>query len=195
MSVEIRSGHALDLIGGIEPKSLELLATDPPYAFGGRGAEHALAATVAVVLREASYRLRPGGWAVIFSASSWRSTSYMIDATRGLLEPIRTGTWAKPKARSKVRTPGWAWASVNVLVLRRPGRRVSGKPSASLDYIVEEPLVNGRRAELPPAVASWAVGPFAEGGGRMLDPFAGSGALCRAASDAGMEALGFELSP
>lgn len=188
-------GHALDLIAGVD--TLDLLATDPPYALGGDGAEHAVSAVVATVLREAGQRLRRGGWAVIFAASSWRSSYYMVEALRGVLEPVRWGTWAKPAARSRVRTPGWAWATVNVLVMRRPGRSgdVVGAPSDLLDYIVEEPVTNGRRAQLPARVASWAIAPYVLAGGRMLDPFAGSMALPRAAADAGMAALGFEVEP
>jgi hypothetical protein len=174
---------------------IDLLATDPPYAFSGEGAEHAISATVANVLRESAYRLRKGGWAVIFAASSWRSTVYMIESVRGILEPVRLGTWAKPAARTKVRTPGWAWASVNVIVLRRPGAPGLGEPSALLDYIVEPPVIAGRRAQLPETVAKWAVTPFAVPGGTMLDPFAGSGALCYAAAGAGMRAIGYEFDP
>ena len=55
--------------------------------------------------------------------------------------------------------------------------------------------MNGRRAEMPPDVARWAVAPFAVKGGVMLDPFAGSTVLCEAAEEAGMRAVGFDLSP
>ena len=189
-AVRLIRGHSLDLI--MECPEIDLLATDPPYAFSGEGAEHALSATVANVLRESAYRLRKGGWAVIFAAASWRSTYYMIESTRGILEPVRIGTWAKPAARTKVRTPGWAWASVNVIVLRRPGAPGIGQPSPLLDYIVEPPEMSGRRAQLPSRVARWAVDPFAVPGGVMLDPFCGSGALCRAAAAAGMLATGFD---
>lgn len=188
---EIVYGHALDLIESVG--TIDLLATDPPYAMGGDGAEHATGAVVATVLREAGKRLRKGGWAVVFSASSWRSTYYMVEAVRNVLEPVRIGTWVKPVARSKVRTPGWAWASVNVIAFRRPGAPGIGVPSDLLDYIVAAPLIVGRRAQLPPEVADWAVAPFAVPDGLMLDPFAGSGALCDAASRAGMDSLGFEI--
>lgn len=191
MTVEIRRGHALDLIEAID--QIDLLCTDPPYAMGGEGAEHAVSATVATVLRESGRRLRRGGWAVVFCASSWRSTAYMVEAVRGVLEPVRFGTWAKPVARTKVRTPGWAWASVNVLVMRRPGESGLGEPSELLDYIIEPPLIVGRRACLPDRVAQWAVGPFAVPGGVALDPFTGTGALCAAANAAGMRAVGFEI--
>lgn len=194
--MKIIEGHALDLLES-DPflvTGVDLLVTDPPYAFGGAGGEHALSATVATVLRESARRMSPGAWAVIFAASSWRSTAYMIEATRGILEPVRFGTWAKPAARSRVRTPGWAWATVNVIVMRRPGT-ARGNPSTELDYIVEPPLTVGRRAQLPSAVARWAVTPFITEGGLAFDPFAGTGALLQAAEDAGMDGLGFELSP
>lgn len=190
--LEVEYGHALDLIAGCPP--LDLIATDPPYAFGGAGGEHALSATVATALREAAHRLKRGHWCVVFAASSWRSTSYMIEACRGVLEPVRFGTWTKPTARTKVRTAGWAWSSVTVIVLRKGPKNAVGEPSALLDHINAEPLVIGRRAELPPAVARWAVEPFAVPGGVMLDPFSGSGALCKAAATAGMHAIGYELA-
>lgn len=190
-TVEIRRGHSLDLIEAVG--EYDLLCTDPPYAMGGEGAEHAIGATVATVLRESGRRLRRGGWAVVFAAASWRSTAYMVESVRGVLEPIRFGTWVKPAARTKVRTPGWSWASVNVIVFRRPGKPGIGAPSDLLDYIVAPPAIVGRRACLPPEVARWAVSPFALPGGTALDPFAGSGALLAAASEAGMRAIGFEI--
>jgi hypothetical protein len=191
-AVTIELGHALDLIETVD--RIDLLATDPPYAFGGAGGEHALSATVATVLRESARRVNRGGWAIVFCASSWRSTAYMIEATRGLLEPVRFGTWTKPAARSKVQTAGWAWASVNVIVMRRPGGSAGrGTPSVLLDHISAAPVIVGRRAQLPDAVATWAVTPFATSGGMMVDPFAGSGALCRAAELAGMRARGFDI--
>lgn len=187
-------GHALDLIDSIDKNSVDLLATDPPYAFGGSGAEHALSATVATVLRELAYRMKRGAWAVVFCASSWRSTYYMVEAVRGLLEPVRIGTWAKPVVQTKVRTPGWAWATVNVVVMRRPGGDRSLAPDEAIpDFIVEPVVRKGRRAELPPAVARWAVQPYTLPGGYMLDPFAGSGVLLNAAAEAGMQAVGFEI--
>lgn len=192
MSWQIVQGDAVDLLAEWTLARPSLIATDPPYAFSGEGAEHALSATVAVALRESARLLRPGGWMVVFAASSWRSTAYMVEATRGLLTPVRIATWVKPKPRSKVRTPGWAWASVNVIALRK-GKSTIGVPTDAPDWIEAEPMIEGRRAQLPDPVAEWAVSPFAEGGGVMLDPFAGSGALCRAASGRGMTAVGFEV--
>ncbi len=184
-------GHALDLLD-LEQGVFDLVATDPPYAFSGSGLEHSLSATVATALRESARKLKPGGWLVVFCASSWRSTVYMVESLRGVLEPVRFGFWGKPAARTKARTPGWAWATVHVMAFRRGKSMLS--PSADLDHIVCPPVMNGRRAQLPDAVADWAVKPFAVAGGRMLDPFGGSGALCKAAERHGMDAVAYEIS-
>jgi len=183
-------GDALDLIETID-RPIDLLVSDPPYAFGGSGAEHAISATVAIVLRESAKKVRRGGWAVIFAASSWRSTSYMVESVRGIMEPVRIATWAKPNATTKTRTPGWRWSTVNVIAFRK-GKSADLLPSPRLDYIEADPVKNGRRAELPQSVARWAVEPFAVGGGLALDPFAGSGTLVTAAVGFGMDAIGFE---
>ena len=189
----IIKGDSLDLLLS-RLETYDLIVTDPPYAFSGSGAEHQLSATVAIVLREAAARLEKGSWMVVFAASSWRSTQYVVDSVRGILEPIRIGHWNKPVSRSKARTPGWAWASVNVIALRK-GKAKPTTPSPLLDHITCPPLTVGRRAELPPEVASWAVEPFVVPGGLFLDPFAGSGALVRAAEQAQMTGLGFDVAP
>jgi DNA modification methylase len=186
----ITQGDALDLISSFEEKPF-LIATDPPYAFGADAKEHALSATVAVVLREAAKRLQRGGWMLTMSASSWRSMAYMVESVRGIVEPVRVATWTKPEARSKTRTPGWLWASVSVIAFRK-GKSEDLISSNLLDHIEAPIVTDGRRAQLPPAVADWVVQPYAKAGALMLDPFAGSGALCLAAERAGMRAIGFE---
>lgn len=190
----IIKGDSLNLILG-ETEAPDLIVTDPPYAFGGSGDEHALSATVAVVLREAATRLRKGRWMLVMCASSWRSTAYMVEAVRGIADPVRVATWCKPAARTKAATVGWKWASVNVVAFRKG--KAEGDPYASdvLDHITAAPIINGRRAELPPEVALWMVRPFAVPGGLLIDPFAGSGAILRAAEACGMRAIGYEKSP
>jgi hypothetical protein len=93
-----------------------------------------------------------------------------------------------------VETTGWKWASVNVIAFRK-GKAIDDCAASDLDHITEAPVMNGRRAELPSRVADWMVRPFAVAGGVMIDPFAGSGALVRAAADCGMDAVGYEKNP
>lgn len=189
----VRFGDSLDLILA-ETETPDLIVTDPPYAFGGSGSEHALSATVAVVLRESAARLSKGRWMLVMCAASWRSTAYMVEAVRGIVEPVRVATWCKPAARTKAQTVGWRWASVNVVAFRKG--KAEGAPGLcdDLDHILAAPVINGRRAELPAEVADWMVRPFSVSGGLLLDPFAGSGAILKAAERHGMRALGYEQS-
>lgn len=184
-------GDALDLLS-LDGNQYDLIATDPPYAFGNSGIdEHEITAAVAVVLRESAVRLKKGRWMLVMCAASWRSTTYMAEAVRGVVQPVRIATWCKPQARTKVATEGWKWASVNVIAFRK-GKAEDLASSSVLDHITAAPLMNGRRAELPPEVAKWMVEPYSVPGGLFLDPFAGSGALVRAATECGMTAVGFE---
>lgn len=186
---------ALETLLSWQGERFDLIATDPPYAFSGRGAEHEMTATVAVVLRESAQLLKPGRWMLVMCASSWRSTAYMVEALRGVLAPVRIGTWCKPIARTKTRTAGWAWASVNVVAFRSGKNGEDVGVSDILDHITAAPVTVGRRAQLPPEVADWLVAPFAVRGGRLLDPFAGSAEILRAGERAGMESCGIEISP
>ncbi len=186
-------GDSLELLLA-ETIKPDLIVTDPPYAFGGSGGEHALSATVAIVLREAATRLAKGRWMLVMCASSWRSTSYMVESVRGIVEPVRIATWCKPAAKTKVETTGWKWASVNVVAFRK-GKAIDDCAASDLDHILAAPLIKGRRAELPPEVAQWMVKPFAVPGGNFLDPFAGSGAIVKAAAECGMRARGYERDP
>lgn len=190
-STSIIRGDALELLESVDLEPLDLVVTDPPYAFGGSGDEHELSATVAVVLRETARRLKKGRWMLVMCASSWRSTSYMVDALRGVVQPVRIARWNKPVARTKARTTGWKWAGVNVVAFRK-GTSLEYEDCAELDHITAAPVTNGRRAELPREVADWMVKPFAVPGGAFLDPFAGSGVIVEAAANVGMRAVGFE---
>lgn len=188
--MQLIKGDALDLIQS-ERGTFDLIVTDPPYAFGGNGDEHAISATVAVVLREAAIRLNRGRWMIIMCASSWRSMSYMVESVRGIVEPVRVATWCKPESRTKVSTSGWSWASVSAIAFRK-GKAIDSEGAGILDHVTAAVVRNGRRAELPSEVARWAVTPYAVPGGRFLDPFAGSGALPIAAAEIGMQAIGYE---
>lgn len=186
----ILQGDALDLVEALE-EAPDLVVTDPPYAFGGSGDEHAISATVAVVLRESAQRLKKGHFMLVMCAASWRSQAYMVEAVRKVVEPVRVATWTKPCARTKVQTTGWQWASVKVILFRK-GKAADPAAATQLDHMMAPPVINGRRAELPPEVADWMVAPYAVPGGLLLDPFAGSGAILKAGERAGMRTLGFE---
>lgn len=159
MSWTVHRGDAVELI---EPySSLDLVVTDPPYAFGGSGQEHAVTATVAIVLRECAYRLKRGSWMVVFCASSWRSISYMVEAVKGTgVAPVRIGSWVKPISKTKVKTVGWSWSTVAAVAMRKgPKNRgdLSVDPESALDWIESEVVQAG---VAPSFRALFVIGPF-----------------------------------
>lgn len=192
MSAVMLAGDALDLSTTML-ETPDIIVTDPPYALRGDGDEHAISATVAIVLRETSSRLKRGGWMLVMCASSWRSQAYMVESVRGIVEPVRTLTWCKPSARTKAKTSGPAFASVQVIAFKKGKSAV--EPADILDHITAPPVTNGRRAELPPDVADWVVRAYGRPGDLLLDPFAGSGAILQAAERAGLRAIGFDKRP
>lgn len=194
--MRVIQGHAVDAVRHLRDANerFDLLATDPPYAFGGDGKEHELTAVVGIALREAAQLVRTGGWVLVMCAASHRSEQYMRDALRGIAQPVRRGTWVKPQSRTKVKTAGWQWASVSVLAFRR-GKSSLSSPAEVLDWIEHPPQAKARRAAIPTAVADWMVAPFVTDGGAMLDCFSGSGALPLAAERAGMVATGIDIEP
>ena len=188
-------GDALDLLNTID--KIDLVCTDPPYAFGGSGDEHAISATVAIVLRETAKKLKQGSWFIVFSASSWRSISYMVESVRSILMPVRIATWTKPETKTKVRTIGWSWNSVSVIAMRKGPKNRSDLPDPSQlpDHKTAPIVTKERRAQLPIEIAEWAILPFIIQKGIFLDPFSGSGTLPHTAERLGMLAYGFEKNP
>jgi len=190
---EMWPGDALAHLGNMQ-EPYDVVITDPPYAFGGEGDEHAISATVAIVLREAARRLSTGGWFVIMCAASLRSEDYMRESIRGLgLTPVRRLAWVKPKTRTKVKAAGWQWASVSVLVYRK-GKADRLDEVDDFDWIEHEIVTKGRRAQLPDKVADWMVAPFSDAS-MVLDPFSGSGAVLAACKRLGVASVGFEKRP
>lgn len=177
---------------------IDLIVTDPPYAFSGYGAEHELTASVAIVLRESAKHLKRGSWMIVYSASSWRSISYIVESVRPILSPVRIASWIKPKSKTKVRTVGWNWSTVAIIAMRKGPKnrtRLDQFDDFDPDYISCNPLTTGRRAELPDKVALWSIKPFIIPNGVFLDPFAGSYKLTKIASKLGMIAYGIEKDP
>lgn len=115
----------------------------------------------------------------------------MVESVRGIVQPIRIGTWCKAGSKTKVRSGGWRFATAKVIVFKKGNPIV--RTSDVLDYIVCPTLKTGRRAQLPKEVTEWMLEPYAIPGGTFLDPFAGSGALLLAAESKGMKAQGFEI--
>lgn len=173
----------------------DIVVTDPPYAPGSRRKEWKPTGSTSAALYNAARSVRPGGTMLVLCAASARG----LDHVRSSIEPIlplsRMLVWRKKFVRSPAAGP-WRWDIVPVLVF---GRGVFGRPNASSSVETGGPNSNsgyagtGHPAEVPAEVAQWLLAPFADGLRlRVLDPFAGSGALLEPAVERGWDAVGVE---
>jgi DNA modification methylase len=199
--IEIINADALEtLVGWNGARRFDLVVTDPPFSSGNQGIpENELTANVILALHEAAKLVKPGGWMLVMSASSDRSLSFVRGAVSKVLVPVRIAPWCRVGAKSIAKDAGWNFDTYLVSAFRRKKGRKDKKEQKTESrripgYIVAAPLKHGRRFALPSEVADWMIGPFAMPGGTLLDPFAGSFEIVRAAERAGMHGVGIDIS-
>jgi hypothetical protein len=95
--IEVIAGDAFTTLkawdGG---RKFDLLCTEPPFSVGSQGiSEHELTADTILTLYEAAKLVKPGGWAVVMSASSDSSFSHIRSAVGKVLIPVRIGVWGR----------------------------------------------------------------------------------------------------
>lgn len=222
-NAELHQGDALLLLPSMPTASCDALITDPPYCSGGTTAadrtgrsarakyvssdaghdlpdfpgderdQRSFTAWCALWLAEARRIVRPGGLAVVFI--DWRQLPAMSDAIQAAGWRWRgVGVWHKPAARPQ---PGIAngceyllWASSaphrvpEAPLPYLPGMRSHSTPrGANRLHITAKPL------ELMRELVT-----LAPPGGRILDPFTGSGTTGVAALREGRRFVGVEIT-
>lgn len=219
---EIIKGDCIDVLQQLEPGSFDALITDPPYSSGGqyRGdrmqsvsdkysatgtkAEYikhefegdnmdqrAFTSWTAHWLTLCRRVVKPGGVAAIFI--DWRQLASLYDAIQWGGWVIRgVIPWDKKNARPQPARPRQqcefiVWASNGPLSVKRPAPYMPGlltcpPPSAQArTHQTEKPLEMMRQLVH-----------ICEDGGRIIDPFAGSGTTICAALLEGFRGLGIE---
>ncbi len=220
MSVELRHGDALLLLGEVKTESVDLVLTDPPYSSGGmfRG-DRAGPSTNAKYVQTGTIAHRGDfdgdsrdqrgflAWASLWLAESWRVTK------PGGSCLIFTDWRQLPTMTDAIQAGGWLWRGVVVWDKTNIARPRSGF-SARAEYIVwgtrgaydadiylqgvisaAAPRGDERRhmTEKPIGLLEQLI-EICPAGGLVLDPFAGSGSTLDAARNRGRHALGFELN-
>lgn len=219
---EIVKGDCIDVLEHLEPASFDALITDPPYSSGGQyrgdrmqsvADKYSATGTKAEYIRHefegdnmdqrafTSWTahwltlcrrvVKPGGVAAIFI--DWRQLASLYDAIqwggwvmRGVIP------WDKKNARPQPARPRQqcefiVWASNGPLSVKRaapymPGLLSCPPPSAQArTHQTEKPLEMMRQLVH-----------ICEDGGRIIDPFAGSGTTICAAYLEGFQGLGIE---
>lgn len=178
---------------GVLPSLLpvDLVATDPPYAFGRQRPEWRVTATIAIALSMAAAMVKPKGAMLVLGAASGRGIEYVQGAIGPTLPFNRLLVWHKQFVNSPVAGP-WRWDIVPVLAF---GKCSFGRPQFSSCHITDGQYRGddyGHPSALPPSVGTWLVRPFADAS-TVLDPFCGTGVFLDAARAAGKRAIGIEI--
>lgn len=218
--IEVYEGEARLLLGGLHSGSVDAVITDPPYSSGGlmRGDRSGVSNSkyqrsdskkkypifsgdnrdqrsfvkwASIWLEEIKRVTKPGS--VIACFSDWRQLPAMTDALqvaglvwRGIVP------WAKTSPRPfKGR---WS-AHCEYLVWATNGPRPAVGPCLPGFYHFSTPSNRIHVTEKPGPLMDQLVKIAFEPDSVILDPFMGSGATLRAARDAGIRSIGFEIDP
>jgi DNA modification methylase len=197
----IHQGDALDLIPTLG--KFDLIVTDPPYVIGAVSAGNIAS--------------KAGTWGDMMNSSRWYRDWYVM-ARASLRQDGAMWTFCNwrslPVVMKAAIDSGWNVASV--LVWHKdwigPGGPIGLRPAYELVALMPMPSFaipdrgipdvwteqwasykpNGHPAEKPVALMRRLISASAKEGGRILDPFAGSGSTLRAGLDLGCEVVGIE---
>ena len=222
LSAQVVRGDALEVMRGIERETFDAIITDPPYSSGGNsltekqqstaskytGSKHrckipdfegdtldqrSWTRWMAEILRAGKEICKPSAVLCVFS--NWRQLPALTDAIqwagwlwRGIV--VWDKSSARPqRGRFRQQTEYIAWSSNGPLPLDRPVPVLPGI------YHVTPPTQADRRhqTEKPLGLMRDLV-KICVPGGRILDPFCGSGTTLEAAMLEGYEAMGIEYS-
>jgi site-specific DNA-methyltransferase (adenine-specific) len=219
MSFEIYHGDCLEVLKSLEDGSFDAVITDPPYSSGGmfRGDrtqpvdvkyvqtgtkqsvrshfsgdtmdQRSLYAFSVHWMSEARRVAKPGASIVVFT--DWRQLPLFLDALQGAGWIWRNiGTWWKPGTRMQ---RGRFSSSAEYILYGSIGVPVAGKKSPQ--NVFPHASMRGKDkshiCQKPTDVMRWALGVVPEGG-KVLDPFAGSGSTGEASLLEGLEFVGIE---
>lgn len=222
MTNQLLQGDALKLLPTLEAKSFDALITDPPYASGGvSAAARAQAPSKKYVqgggsklhadfvgderdqrahlrwmhlwLSECSRLLKDGAPVLLFT--DWRQLPLTTDALqiagftwRGITVWDKTEGVRPQLGRFRNQAEYIVWGSKGQMPLKRRAPVLPG--------VIREPVRKGDKHHLTgkPTGLMRQLVRICEEGGRILDPFAGSGTTLIAATAEGFSATGIEVT-
>lgn len=201
----IYHGDCREILPTLQPDSVDLVLTDPPYgmAFGGfRGVEMNVRADGARqgirLVRQAMFEMRDAlaEDAHLYMFCHWESWPDFYDALSPSI-PIKSALmWWKNRGGMGDVSMEYA-RDYEVILFGAHGRRpLRGKRDGSvISGFPPEGSIKTRDhpTQKPVALLQYLVSKSCPPGGLVLDPFMGSGTTLRAAKDLGRKAIGIEI--
>ena len=178
--ITIYHADCRDILPHLEPGSVDLVLTDPPYGVGIAEWDGAVPYDILPTLLDVS-----SGAVVWFGASAMLRTDLMSFET----PPERTLVWAPKFSLSHTGKNGifYRWHPIHVW---RVPKSHSGPSHDVLTHSTDGRNFWNHPGTKPLDLIRLLAG---LGGGTILDPFMGSGTTLRAAKDLGRKAIGIEI--
>ncbi|MCC4632262.1 DNA-methyltransferase [Xanthomonas dyei] len=219
MKNQLLQGDALTILPTLEANSFDALITDPPYASGGLTAAARARPPSAKYCRDGGHADFVGDERDQRSHLKWMHL-WLSECARVLKDgaPVLLFTdWRQlPLTTDALQIAGFTWRGITVWDKTEGVRPQLGRFRNQAEYIVWGSKGNmplDRRAPVLPGVIRESVRKadkhhltgkptelmrqlvrICESGGRVLDPFAGSGTTLVAAQLEGLEAVGIEMT-
>lgn len=224
LSEGIHHGNALELLGRVEPGTVDAVITDPPYSSGGRTTserqrepsakyqqtqsakwidfagdnrdQRSWTLWMAMWIGQALPLVRPGGYIMLFT--DWRQLSCTSDALQiGGFVFRGIVPWDKTEGARAPHT-GYFRHQCEYVVWGTRGTSVPAKHGGPFPGLIRAPRVSNRdrhHMTTKPVVVMRDLVRAVRPGGLVLDPFCGSGSTGVACVEMGRRFMGFELVP
>lgn len=198
--IQIFHGDCREILPLIEPGSVDLVLTDPPYSPSWHdGARSVNSLDVSFIDFEP---VRDGSWLSdvspvvrrwVVATMDWRHIADVEKVPPAGLRFVRFGIWVKPNGAPQFTgdRPGPGWEGI--AFLHREGGRMQWN-GGGRSSVFNVPSIHGEHpTQKPDRLYREFIRLFSNGGEMVLDPFMGSGTTLRAAKVMGRRAIGIEL--
>ena len=198
--IQIFHADCRDVLPMLEPGSVDLVLTDPPYS----PACHAGARSM-TNLDESFVTFAPvddADWladvtplvrAWVVATMDWRHIAEIAKAPPAGLRFVRFGVWVKPNGAPQFSgdRPGPGWEGL--AFLHKEGGRMKWNGGGRSSVFTANRIDGEHPTQKPDRLMREMVTLFTNSGETVLDPFMGSGTTLRAAMDLGRKAIGIEI--
>jgi site-specific DNA-methyltransferase (adenine-specific) len=198
---KIIQGDCLSVLPQLPSESVDLLLTDPPYGMRYRGKRwgkpmqgDADLSWFRPFIQEAYRVLKPNTHACLF-CNEYGLATFRAEMAAAGFKVKRLLVWVKDQHTAGDLVGDYANRTEYLLFGHKGRRLLNGHRDANVLFFKRAGRRRDHPTEKPVDMLRYLIEKSSAPGELVLDPFAGSGSICRAAKDLGRHFLGIEIDP
>jgi site-specific DNA-methyltransferase (adenine-specific) len=198
---KIIQGDCLSVLPQLPSESVDLLLTDPPYGMRYRGKRwgkpmqgDADLSWFRPFIQEAYRVLKPNTHAYLF-CNEYGLATFRAEMAAAGFKVKRLLVWVKDQHTAGDLVGDYANRTEYLLFGHKGRRLLNGHRDANVLFFKRAGRRRDHPTEKPVDMLRYLIEKSSAPGELVLDPFAGSGSICRAAKDLGRHFLGIEIDP